>query len=205
MFESNVTARVLIDGLKDEIDVSAPFEDLWYIGWINEVEQTLYSGLIEERREKQKIISVLGSPLDTSFTDIALSGFEVNPEDILAVYADGTKELTHMSTENARLFPNSYRFAEYNGETLLGIKPFNAKTVTVVYRDKPELKTVDNIETETIKLPLEFMEMLKEKIRGEAFAAVGEYTESANHLTAYNQYLDTFSQYLAMRRETFGR
>lgn len=210
MFESNITARVLIDGLKKEIDVSAPFGDAWYIGWINEVEQTLYGGLIEERG-KTTLTSNGGSPIGSTglFNGAPLKDKGFLPEDVLSVYADGNMELTRMERENAEIFSKSYCFGEGNpGSNALGTilewRP-KVKNVTVFYRKKPTLKTEDNIATETIKLPLEFLEMLKEKIRGEAFAAVGEYGESSNHLTAYNQYLDTFSQYLAMRHESFGR
>ena len=51
MFDSGIKTADLITELEDEVDVSLPIPIISYINWLNAVEQTVYSEIVEEQKE----------------------------------------------------------------------------------------------------------------------------------------------------------
>lgn len=192
MYRSSQTAQELIEELSAEMDVWEAFPPEWYLRFINALEQTLYSHslLFPERvtlmpeRSREKMGSVpLRSAVRNDFP---------REEDILRVYADSNRELSRMSPDLAPLFPCTYFVAGEGENAALFFRPACTAKLTVYYRMRPAEKNLSNYQTEHLAIPDEYLELLKEKLRGEAFLAVGEPEEAKNHLGAYNAYLSSF-------------
>ena len=204
MYRSTQTAKELIDELSDEMDVWEPFPPEWYLSFINQVEQSLYAHsllfpekkVLSPRREGGRMGEVLLSG--------AVENASPREEDIVAVYADHARELTPVSPDLFSLFPASY-FVEGEGDAAkIVYRPARSECLTVYFRRRPTPKTLDNYDEEHLAIPDEYVELLKEKLRGEAFFAVGEAEEAKNHLGAYNAYLNSFLLWAGERKQVLG-
>ena len=114
MFESHVTARTIIDSVKTEVDASAPFSDAWAAGIINEVEQSIYSGIVEDRAAvKVRREDLSQQPFDDGLLYVPLSAIGIErAEDILNISVDGHHELTRMPYE-LMYMPRAYCVREH--------------------------------------------------------------------------------------------
>lgn len=55
-----------------------------------------------------------------------------------------------------------------------------------------------------VMIPIEFIELVKSKLRAEAYMIENEYTPAANWMNNYNVLLENFKQWLSERAATFG-
>ena len=302
MFESNVTARTIIDSVKTEVDASYPFSDSWAAAIINEVEQFVYSGIVEDRAAVTVRREDLSQqPFDDGLLYVPLSAIGIErAEDILNISVDGHHELTSMPYE-LMYMPRAYCVREYvedypsesaepthlpsqgeateetaeettaqtsseetveeegtddtssapaeatspqgegnteaveeetaeetaeeaapqsalgegEGETAspnvdpvgvvyIGIRPGRAREIKVVYRRRPVLKDANNLSLVTIKLPAEYVGMVKDRLLGEAYSAIGAFSESGYHFEEYNNKMQAFVDYAKWTRVTYG-
>lgn len=203
MLESGMKAKQLIEELKEEIDVALPIPDSYYVSWLNSVEQLLYSEIIKE----QKCSEVIGGQGRYAFSEIPLSNLAeeapVRFSDIYTVYADNV-QLTKTNMATASLFNNVF----FNDDDNLGIKTDldDVDKIKIVYFVRPIPKSIDNgeISDETVKIPPEFIELIRSKIRGEAYKLANEDAIAAKWLNDYNILLETFKMWIANREARFG-
>lgn len=196
MFNSNITVKSIIETVNNEIDLAITIGNDSYVRWINELEQKLYSEIIKERKED--VISFPENPIDLS-VEIVVSGDEstVRFEDVVMVYADDV-ELTKTNVGNV-LYNTYYKV----GNDLC----FNRKGVSelkVIYNVRPKVKTVANYATEKFMLPVEFLELVTSKLRGEAYKLANEDDFAAKWLNDYNVHLETFKTWVADKQAKFG-
>ena len=199
MFYSGVKAIDLIEQLKEEVDIAIEIPDETYIGWINSTERLLYTEIIQEQRATEYV------PENNTVDLIAFDALEIGEdedairfEDIHAVYVDET-QLIKSTVASGVIFPDTY-FKKDNGLGVnLSKKP---EKVKVVYFVKPKLKG-DKGE-ETIALPLEFMDLLKAKLRGEAYKIANEGDTAAMWINDYNVLLADFSRWVTSKAPEFG-
>lgn len=216
MFDSGLSASDLIGQIKSEADIALPIPDESYISWLNALEQLLYTELI---REQGKIeldgASVAGvSAEDAEVGD--LSGFvavigidtldtpngenAVRFEDVHAVYADKT-QLIKSTVASGVIFPNTYY--KIGNDIGVNLKKQPEK-VKIIYFVKPELKTTDNIGTKNVMIPAEFIDLVKAKLRGEAYKIANEGELAAVWINDYNVLLETFKAWLSGKQSEFG-
>ena len=199
MFDSGIKAAALIEQIKKEADIAIPVPDSSYILWLNALEQLLYTELIREQG-KIELSNVSGSVIDIDTLSVPDGEGSVRFEDILAIYADRT-QLIRSTVASGSIFPDTY----YKTGNNIGVNmAFQPERIKLIYLIKPELKTTDNINTRNIMLPVEFTELVKAKLRGEAYKLVNEDSIAAKWINDYNILLETFKSWLSAKQADFG-
>lgn len=199
MFNSGIRVADLIEQIKDEADIAIPIPDISYITWLNAVEQLLYTELIKEQGEIE-LDNISDSEISISGLTVPNDENAIRFEDIHAVYADKT-QLIKSTLASGVIFPNTYYKSKNNiGLNLTG-KP---QTVKIIYFVRPALKTETNTDTEYVKVPLEFIDLVKAKLRGEAYKVANEDSLAAKWINDYNILLETFKMWLESKQSEFG-
>lgn len=204
MFESGVTAEELIEELKHtEVDIALEIPNATYVAWLNALHRLLYTEVIKE--QNRVVFSVSGSDdrwMDLSSID-SVNGEKVPSfEDIHAVYADDV-QLIHSTLASGRILRNTY-FKEKGG---LGFHTEREpRELSVVYFVVPEdiVVTGESIGTGNVRVPVEFLDLVKAKLRGEAYKLANEDSIAAKWLNDYNVLLDTFRSWIEEKSPSFG-
>jgi hypothetical protein len=192
VFESGIAAQTFVTSLRAEIDVAPDINTSDYFNWIDETEQLLYSEVIREIH----IYTEQNPASPIQFTAMTAPGADTPIfEDIYAVHAGDTQLLK--STAVGGLFPDTY----WKQDDALY---FNAQTelIKVYYFIRPALKSP--APANTIKLPVQFLPLIRAKLRGEAYKLVNEDNTAAKWLNDYNALLEQFKQFIAERQAQFG-
>ena len=199
MFDSGIKAADLIEEIKDEADIAIPIPDINYITWLNALEQLLYTELIQEQG-KIEIDNISDSAIQINTLTVPNGENAVRFEDIHAVYADET-QLIKSTAASGVIFKDTYY--KYGNDIGINLRE-NPSKLTIVYFVKPELKTKTNISAKNVMLPLEFIELAKSKLRGEAYKLANEDGIAAKWINDYNVLLETFKAWLTDKRPEFG-
>lgn len=199
MFDSGIKASDLIEQVKDEADIALTIPDTSYVLWLNELEQLLYTELIQEQG-KIELGGVNGDIIPIDTLNVPNGENTVRFEDIHAIYADST-QLIKSTVASGVIFPNTY----YKKGCDIGINLIESpEKVLVVYFVKPELKTVDNLNATDVMVPIEFVDLVTAKLRGESYKVANEDSLAAKWLNDYNILLETFKAWLSVKRPEFG-
>ena len=125
-------------------------------------------------------------------------------EDIYAVYAD-TTQLIKTSITSGFVFPDCFY---KKGENLAVKMQKTPDFIKLIYHIKPKLIKVnenDEIQDGNVMIPIEFIELVKSKLRGEAYSLENEYGPASNWLNNYNILLENFKQWLSDKTQQFGQ
>lgn len=206
MFDSKIKAADLIKQIKDEADISYPLPDVSYIMWLNSLEQLLYTEVIQEQG-KIELSKTDTDTVDTSEIFIETEKLSVPTgesklrfEDIYTIYADDT-QLIKTTVASGEIFLGTY-YKLRNGIAMnLRKEPDKLKFIYIV---RPELKTEENYASLTVKIPTEFIDLAKAKLRGEAYKIANEDSLAAKWLNDYNILLETFKLWIANKQSSFG-
>ncbi len=199
MFNSGITAYDLIEQIKDEADISYPIPDASYVLWLNALEQLLYTELIREQG-RIELDGVSGDVVDLDTLTVPNGENAIRFEDIHAIYADDT-QLIESTVASGVIFPDTYYKIGNNLGLNLTREP---GTLKIIYFVKPELKTELNIGTKNVMLPIEFIDIAKAKLRGEAYKIANEDSLAAKWINDYNVLLETFKAWLSGKQSEFG-
>lgn len=195
MYDSAITAADFISGIREELDIAAVIPDSAFVRWLNVVEQTVYTELIRELRAV-KIEAEYG---EGNTVPIAISSIETEDgeedvifDDIVKVYADGV-ELDRVSLISGLVFDNLGMYWHNKGyiEVKMLIPP---RDFTIVHVVRPKRKTEND--TDTVKLPAEWLEIAASRLRGEAYKLANDDNMAAKWLNDYNLYLEQFKVWL---------
>ena len=194
MFDSGISAKDLVEELKNtEIDIALAIPDETYVQWLNALQQILYTDVIKEQK-KITLEATMSSP-------VSLDGLkgenenEIRFEDIYAVYADGV-QLKRTTLTSGAIFPNTY----YKDNNCLGYNT-ELTPITIVYLVKPALVSMSK---GNVMLPIEFIDLAKAKLRGEAYKLANEDNIAAKWLNDYNVLLETFKMWASEKSPNFG-
>lgn len=195
MFDSGKSVKELITELRDEVDIAIEIPDSTYLLWLNAIEQLCYSEIIKEQREA--IVENPTSPLP--FEDITVSENEDNVrfEDIHTVYADDV-QLMKSTLSSGKIFHDT--FYKHNDE--LGFNAFNTQELRIIYYARPKVKT--STDDGNVMMPIEFIDMVTAKLRGEAYKLVNEDGLAGKWLNDYNVSLEHFKAWCNNRTSQFG-
>ena len=199
MFDSGIKASALINQIKAEADIAVPVSDESYVLWLNSLEQLLYTELIREQG-KIEIGDTEASVLNIEAINVPSGENAVRFEDIYTIYADKT-QLIFSTAASGVIFPDTYY--KIGNNIGLNLKKTPEKIV-IIYYVKPALKTVSDISAKNVMLPIEFIDLAKAKLRGEAYKLVNEDALSAKWLNDYNILLETFKTWLSEKQSKFG-
>ena len=125
-------------------------------------------------------------------------------EDIYAVYAD-TTQLIKTSITSGFVFPDCFY---KKGDNLAVKMQKTPNFIKLIYHIKPKLIKVnenDEIQYGNVMIPIEFIELVKSKLRGEAYSLENEYGPASNWLNNYNILLENFKQWLSDKAQQFGQ
>ncbi len=203
MFDSGISVKNLVEELKTEVDIATEISDATYVQWLNSLQQLLYTEVIKEQK---KIALKTSSNNKIDISSISVENNENRPrfEDIYAIYADDI-QLIKSTVTSGVIFPNTF----YKDNNDIG---YNTKDVpnelTIVYIVKPAIVTTTshgNIsEGINVMVPVEFIDLVKAKLRGEAYKLANEGELSAMWLNDYNILLETFKAWIAEKAPNFG-
>ena len=203
MFESGISVKNLIDELKNtEVDIALDIPNATYVTWFNSLQQLLYTEIIKE----QKKVTV--SEWENNLVNISsFKGENENTpifEDIHAVYTNDGTQLIKSTVASGVIFPNTF----FRITDKLGFNTSETpEHLTVVYFVRPALVKVtedDEIVDANVMIPIEFIDLVKAKLRGEAYKLVNEDNIAAKWLNDYNNLLETFKVWIASKSSTFG-
>ena len=199
MFDSGITASALIEQIKEEADIAIPIPDTSYVLWLNALEQLLYTELIQEQ-SKIELDGVNGSVIGIDTLNVPNGENAVRFEDIHAIYADET-QLIKSTVASGVLFPNTY----YKIQNDVGLNLKNQpEKLKIIYFVRPALKTEQSISTDIVMLPIEFIDLAKAKLRGEAYKVANEDNLAAKWINDYNVLLETFKAWISGKQSEFG-
>ena len=193
MFDSGISVKNLIEELNTEVDIALQIPNATYVQWLNSLQQLLYTEIIKEQR-KIDIKPAPSSPFSLSLLNVPNTRFE----DIYTIYADKT-QLIKSTVASGVIFPNTF----YKQNDNVGYHTKNVPSeMTIVYFVKPALiKENDN---SNVMVPIEFIDLVKAKLRGEAYKLANEGELSAMWLNDYNILLETFKAWIAEKSPNFG-
>jgi hypothetical protein len=204
MFDSGISVKELVDELKNtEVDIALDIPNATYVSWLNSLQQLIYTEVIKEQK-RVTISEDIQNPLDISA--IKVDGKENKPrfEDIYAIYTDDGTQLIKSSVTSGIIFPNTF-FKDNNN---IGYNTAEIPSkLHVVYIVKPALIQVDEsdeIDNSNVMLPIEFIDIAKSKLRGEAYKLVNEDGIAAKWLNDYNVLMETFKAWAALKSYSFG-
>lgn len=198
MFDSDVSASSLIAGLKTEIDVSSSITNATYVIWLNTLEQLLYSEVIKEQDIFYASSSNLTPPVAIDLTVLWGEATPPKFEDIVSISIDDI-QLKRINLSESSYINDAY----WKVGNLVG---FNSSLtrgdISLIFNARPALKTVDDhdaIDDGNVMLPYEHLDLMRAKLRGEAYKLVNEDSLAAKWLQDYNTLLDIFKAWVASR------
>lgn len=215
MFDSGISASRLIDDLKNEVDIAVPVPGSVYLEWLTGLEQLLYSEFIQEQRRahltpippvwipedpphKEEMYEVLLSNIKTGEMEAP-----VRYEDIYTVFADGL-QLIQSTLTSGIVFTNTWYKLD---ERHMGYNPVEApEKLEVVYFVRPRIKEGmgENLSDDPVWVPYEFLDLVRARLRGEAYKFANEDNLAAKWINDYNVLLQTFQNWLVRRKAQFG-
>lgn len=203
MFDSGVTVSELIESINAEADISYDIPDESYILWLNSLEQLLYREVIKEQNEH--LFDIDGAPFSGVLSLVGVNENEneddIRFEDIHAVYSDDT-QLIKSSLASGVLFPDTYY--KISGGVGLNLVNKTPDKIKIIYFVRPAIKKAENKETDNVMLPLEFLDLAKAKLRGEAYKIANEDNLAAKWLNDYNMLVETFKAWIEGKNAKFG-
>lgn len=203
MFDSGYRADELIKDIESESNMAQTVSATAYCSWINNLEQLIYSDIIREERETEKEFSeeiqLCSLYTQADFEDI------IRPEDIYKVFIYEKGLFTELEkTKPSRILSglqDSYSY--YIDAGRIKLYPGNSRPekAKIIYFARPIPKTVISGKViGNIALPIEFIEMLKCRLRGEKYRLIGDDELCAKWINEYNRYIEDFKQYISERR-----
>ena len=78
------------------------------------------------------------------------------------------------------------------------------RRVKIIHIVKPALVTTENYSNMNVMIPIEFIDLAKSKLRGEAYKLANEDAIAAKWLNDYNILLETFRAWVTEKASNFG-
>ena len=139
-----------------------------------------------------------------SLADLTISNDEspIRFEDIYAVYADGV-QLMKTTLASGQIFTDTF----YKQGDNLGLNlPYMTKELKIIYFVRPKIKATEtgDVITGNVMIPIEYIDMVKAKMRGEAYKLVNEDVIASKWLNDYNVLIENFKTWCNNRASQFG-
>lgn len=208
MYDSGVSAAEFVAQIRNEADISFPVPDASFYRWLTAIEQLIYSELINE--QKTCVLDCIANGYEYGrfpLSDIGVSDDEAAVEyrDIVKVYAeygDTIVELTKGGAVSNYVFYDKNIYCGSGSDVWYStVEADMPDCIAVIYRVRPAIKTDG---TYNVMFPVEFLELVASKLRGEAYKLSNEDGLSAKWIASYNMELDNFKTWVSQRNEKYG-
>ena len=202
MYDSGVSAADLIRVLEQEADIALPISNSNWVLWLNQLEWVLYSEVVREQGraaavpDAQRVIKTLELSVGSDQAPVL-------PEDVYTIYADKV-QLIKSTVASGVIFPDTWYI---DGKQIRYHTTAVPKILEVIYFVRPACKEVDQdgeITGGNVRVPYGFLDMVRARLRGEAYKLANEDTLAAKWINDYNILLETFKTYVEDRRPQFG-
>ena len=221
MFDSGISVKELIKELNAEVDIALDIPNATYVQWLNSLQHLLYTEVIKEQRMTLCGYGeppIFGTAINKGFKHIEVHfnlvlGYEdENPprfEDIYTIFFNGV-QLIKSTLTSGTIFPNTYFKENNNIGCYVYVEENNPDFKydwQIIYFVKPALVKVDDndeIIDANVMVPVEFIDLVKAKLRGEAYKLANEDGVAAKWLNDYNILLETFKSWIADKSSNFG-
>ena len=203
MYDSGIAARTLISNVSSEADITIPIDSESWYRWINAVEQFVYTEILNEYTSVTLNYAELTNDTINLNNDITTANGCAAPnfDDIIKIYADET-ELDRTSVISGLIFVDKpLYYTDYSGNIKMNLTGY-PENIVIIYRLRPELKS--SVTDRNINVPIEFIDMLAARMRGEAYKIANEDNLSAKWLSDYNIQLESFKLWATRRNERYG-
>ena len=200
MYDSGITVAFLKESILDkEVDIAGEIPMTTWMRWISSLEQLLYADIFSFCRSHDVAFDGEGFSLDKLVCGEGEA--EIVYDDLIKLY-EGKEELVRCGTIAAWQFEGEKPiFWQEGNEVRVRLLSAGAETLHAITRVRPELKSS---ESETVKVPYEWLDMVLAKLRGEAYKLVGDDAQAAKWLADYNNQLEAFKLWVAERQKRFG-
>ena len=202
MFDSGISVKSLIEELNAEVDIALDIPNATYVSWLNSLQQLLYTEIIKEQK-KMVFKSPFTTPIGLSYITTESNENKPRFEDVVAVYADD-RQLIKSTLASGKIFSDTY----YKNNNDIAFNTLcNPTEFTIVYIVKPATSKVfsgDVIDDSNVMVPVEFIDLVKAKLRGEAYKLANEDGIAAKWMNDYNTLLETFRAWIADKSSNFG-
>ncbi len=195
VFDSGVSIASVLTEVRDEFERMTEYDENVYTDWYNAIISFLYGDIIKEQARAE-----------TDFkAEIALNemGENVRKEDVYAVFADGV-QLLEVNPFNAKTLKNS--FYHSNGKIhVFAEDKYKDNGMAVVYFIRPDAFYPEKAdEAGNVPLPIEFLDLVRYKLRAEACKRAGENNHLVKWTNEFNYLLESFKVWLSNRAPGFG-
>lgn len=204
MYDSGITVSDLIQSVIEEAEMSIEIPIKSWYRWLNACEQFLYTELFNDHslvtipydEIDNNTVHLLAIPVDNN-TDT------VRYDDIAKVYCDdieldkGCEEYSHI------MYDKPMYYTDNNGGLVINPACEYVHCVRIVYRMRPKMKHPDD-DISTLNVPIEFVDMVCAKLRGEAYKIANEDGLSAKWLNDYNTQLENLKVWVSERVSRYG-
>ena len=184
MFDSGITVKALFEQINGEADIAPDVSADVLLQSYNGLIKALYRDIIKnEKMQEYESISESGVVL--------LDG---NAEDVYRVYTEDFFELEKVNLTFALV---TSRMCWYvSAKDKITLKNFDGESCYVVTYEIPE--DADSVEFEgNVPVPLDFVDMVKAKIRGDMYNISNDDDLSSKWYGVYNTRLDDFRMWIA--------
>jgi len=199
VFDSGISASDLIEELKSEIDVASIIANATYVTWLNTLEQMLYSEIIQEQSALYSETIDTTVPIEIDLTS-DIEGVDTPTfEDTITIYIDEL-QLMKATLDEARYLNNIYWKL---GDAISFKTDKESGALSILYNIRPVLKTVDEndaIQDGNVMLPYEHIDLMRAKLRAEAYKIANEANNAANWINDYNALLEVFKEWVQSRK-----
>lgn len=204
MYDSGIKAASLIQRIGKECDISPDILNEFCSIVINKVEQFLYTEILNEYVKVE--INYADVENDTiSLSDIIpmVNASPVAYDDIIKVFADAN-EVIKSGVIAAHNFPEKDLFyTDYNGNLRLVLNE-TPENIIIIYRLRPAMKELNNLNELNIAVPKEFVDMVEARVRGEVYKVANEDGIAAKWLADYNTQLESFKLWASGKNKRYG-
>lgn len=204
MYEASTTGKGIIDMARECADISPAIPEQMYLLWLNTLFGRIYASDVYSCAAEQTDVTTdeTGSYFELSALD-GEGRDAVRECDIDSVLSGG-EAFARSDAASAAVFRDRAQFYGVGDRVYLYHPSGLGGKCTVIFREMPPKFTGANIESLTLPLPEEHMELPLDYLVGRAYEYANEDTQAAKWLGAFNAALDAFIQWHEGRKGSMG-
>ncbi len=204
MYQALTCGKDIIDMARECADISPEIPEQMYLLWLNTLLGRIYASDVYSCAVEQADVTTdeTGSYFEISSLDGG-SRAAVRECDIDSVLSAG-EAFVRSDAASVAVFRDRAQFYGDGDRVYLYHPAGVGSKCTVIFREMPPKFTGDNIESLTLPLPEEHMELPLDYLVGRAYEYANEDTQAAKWLGAFNVALDAFIKWHEGRKGSMG-